>query len=589
LSEPTSITQHPSSCAYDSVTLRAYVACELSDGAAGAVSDHLIGCESCRAEVVRLIDSGVKPFWDSPDYATLDFDHAKHGNTAQFRPLPIDEDKSDLATIAWPRPGFRVRSFVLGRCLGKGGMGAVYEAFDERVGRKVAIKFVDQVDPSDSGHLRAMHEANALAKLSHPDVLSIFDVIVHDGRPMLVMEFLDGITLERWRQGTPVTPRLAARIIQKLANAIDYAHQQRVVHRDLKPANIMLIGESANLARNDAEADLRLKITDFGIARFLGTNAERLTQTGELIGTIDYMSPEQTSRGNQPVGPASDIYSLGAILYSLLTGHPPLVADEPVVALRMIAETEPMPVRMVRPQVPIDLETICMKCLEKSPERRYPSAADLADDLTAFLERRAIKARPLGPAARFLRLCQRNRAITITVTTIFTSLTLLALTGFEWARRERRNAEVQGRLLTAVTNSNRQLREVWRTGLGKMDEAVSAMAVQLFNQGIYLSDTPESQRKAFEVWAELISSYLQREFELNNEWTYFEAEKVGSLLILQSQLKKNVIPQEQMLRYVDRAQSTISRLNQQGLKPPAAQQLSNLFDYFETNPSQMLP
>jgi serine/threonine protein kinase len=158
----------------------------------------------------------------------------------------------------------------------------------------------------------------------------------------------------------------------------------------------MLVGKSAKASRTDVDADIRLKVTDFGVARILDSEATRLTRTGDLVGTIDYMSPEQATGGVSDAGPSSDTYSLGAILYTLLTGRPPLVADDPVVALRMISEMEPLPVRVFAPQVPIDVETICAKCLEKSPERRYGAASDLADDLGAFLEGKPITARPIG-------------------------------------------------------------------------------------------------------------------------------------------------------------------------------------------------
>lgn len=538
------------------IELCQYAACELDAEASETITRHLDACKTCRDQVMALIDSGTRSNWSVSEYlhGPREVDATAAGETWDAIQKRIDAVN--------PRPleqGTQIRQFVLGPRIGKGGMGAVHEAIDQKTGRKVAIKFMEGVENTHSGNVRVLHEAQALAKLSHPEIVLIYDVIADSTRPLLVMEYLDGVTLERWRQGLPVQPRLAAKIVRQMALAIDYAHRQGVVHRDLKPSNVMLIGESAKVARTDADAEIRLKVTDFGVARIVDSEAARLTRTGDLVGTIDYMSPEQATGGITGVGPSSDIYSLGAILYTLLTGRPPLIAEDPVIALRMIAETEPVPVRMFAPQVPIDVETICAKCLEKSPERRYGAASELADDLGAFLEGKPIAARPIGKLTRFARLCLRHRAITTTVVTVVTSLAIVAITGFELARRERENTLVQTRLAKEAQESKEQMREAWHTGLGRMNEAMSETQRNLFSRGIALSGAPEDQRRAFEVWVSLIGDYLQQLGD-DEEWGFFEAQSVGVIIVLQRQLSKELIPRDRLDRFAQKAATTLDRV-----------------------------
>lgn len=297
-----------------------------------------------------------------------------------------------------PLPPPDLPGYELLERLGQGGMGVVYKARQKNLGRIVALKMVlagAHASPEDLA--RFGREAEAVAKLAHPNIVQIFEVGEHDGRPFLSLEFVEGGGLDKKLAGAPLPAREAARLVATVARALHHAHLQGVVHRDLKPANILLT------------ADGIPKITDFGLAR-LGAGSGQ-TQSGDILGTPSYMAPEQAAGRNSAIGPATDVYALGATLYELLTGRPPFRADNALNTLLQVMEQEPVSVRRLQPNVPHDLETICLKCLEKTPGRRYASAADLADDLSRFDEGRPILARPTPAWERGVKWARRRPAL----------------------------------------------------------------------------------------------------------------------------------------------------------------------------------
>jgi ABC-type amino acid transport substrate-binding protein/tRNA A-37 threonylcarbamoyl transferase component Bud32 len=295
-------------------------------------------------------------------------------------------------------PGYE----VLGE-LGRGGMGVVYQARQVKANRLVALKMIlsgAHASPADVARFR--REAEAVARLSHPNIVQVYEVGEHQGLPFFSLEFVEGGTLAQKLSGTPQPAPWAARMVEVLARAVHFAHQRNVIHRDLKPANILLPG--------DKEAPLfSAKIADFGLAKRLEGEAHP-TQSGAILGTPAYMAPEQAS-GGKGVGPAADVYALGAILYECLTGRPPFHAPTPLDTLLQVLEREPAPPRSLCPGVPRDLETICLKALAKAPGQRYASAADLAEDLNRFLEGRPIQARPVGRVERLWRWCRRSPVV----------------------------------------------------------------------------------------------------------------------------------------------------------------------------------
>jgi serine/threonine protein kinase len=312
---------------------------------------------------------------------------------------------------------------VLG-LLGRGGMGVVYRARQVGLDRTVALKMVltgFQAGPKDLARFRA--EAAALARLQHPNIVQIYDVGETEGRPYFVFEFVAGGSLAQYLQGKPQPVRLAAQLVETLARAVHVAHANGVIHRDLKPANILLRDEgegSVGEFRHRSPLAPRLasldpKITDFGLAKCAGGDGEASdvrgpTVTGDLVGTPSYMAPEQAMVTRQPVGPAADVYALGAILYELLTGRPPFTGETPMATVLQVLNNDPVCVTSLRPDVPRDLETICLKCLRKEPRQRYGSARELAEDLRHFLRDEPIRARPVSAAETLWRWVRRHPA-----------------------------------------------------------------------------------------------------------------------------------------------------------------------------------
>jgi serine/threonine-protein kinase len=265
--------------------------------------------------------------------------------------------------------------------LGRGGMGVVYRAWQPNLQRHVAVKLILRGTLASADELsRFQAEAEAAGRLQHPHIVPIYEVANHDGQCYFSMQLVEGETLAEKLADGPLPAREAVRLIATVARAIHYAHTQGIVHRDLKPANILIdaVGEP--------------HVTDFGLAKQLDAGTS-LTRTGAVLGTPAYMAPELASGDRGSVGPASDVYSLGTILYALLTGRPPFQGPSPVDTVLLVLEQDPLPPRLLNPKLERDLEMIVLKCLQKPPELRYASAAALADDLTAYLNDEPISAR----------------------------------------------------------------------------------------------------------------------------------------------------------------------------------------------------
>ncbi|MBI3409635.1 MAG: protein kinase [Planctomycetes bacterium] len=297
-----------------------------------------------------------------------------------------------------PQPLSRLADYEIIKEIGRGGMGIVFQARHVHLGRVVALKMIlggSLAQPEDIQRFK--NEAAAAGQLQHSGIVTLYEVGAHENQPFFSMEYVSGNSLSQRVAVGPLPSRKAAAYLEAVARAVQYAHSRGIIHRDLKPANILLDD-------NDQP-----KITDFGLAKLVATDSDQ-TRTGAVLGTPSYMSPEQAN-GRKDLGPATDIYSLGAILYELLTGKPPFRGETPLATLTLVAEQEPIPPRLLNPEADRDLETICLKCLEKDPRGRYATSESLADDLRHYMSGEPISARRLNVAGRALKWCRRKPAL----------------------------------------------------------------------------------------------------------------------------------------------------------------------------------
>ncbi|HMP04115.1 MAG TPA: serine/threonine-protein kinase, partial [Gemmatales bacterium] len=316
-------------------------------------------------------------------------------------------------------PGFEIE-----KELGRGGMGVVYMAKQTGLERTVALKMILKADfATTEQKLRFQIEAENAARVQHPNIVQVFEIGEHHGQPYFAQEFIDGGSLAEWLKSNRMAPAEAAAFVETLARAVHAAHQHGIIHRDLKPANVLL----ASSARESA--DFTPKITDFGLAK-RHDQTEDLTGSGAILGTPSYMSPEQAQGKTKYVCPPADQYSLGVIFYQLLTGQVPFKADTFPHLLMKIVDEEPTPPRTINPSIPLDLQVICLKCLEKDPLRRYDTTEVLAEDLRNFLDGKPITARPVGRLERTVKWCRRYPAVATLL--VVSTLAAIIASGLAW-------------------------------------------------------------------------------------------------------------------------------------------------------------
>jgi hypothetical protein len=352
------------------------------------------------------------PGWDetrSHEASAPSDDHPKDGEPARVAPvpeqptLPTQPEGNGAVSGASPAPahllstltGRRFGDYELLAELGRGGMGIVFKARQIHLRRTVALKMIlsgDMAGPADL--LRFRSEAEATAALRHPHIVCVHEVGEVNGRPYFSMDLIEGPSLAQRLADGPLPGRVAAGYVAKIARAIQHAHDHHILHRDLKPSNVLLDPED------------QPHVTDFGLAKRLDHTTLH-TQTGAILGTPSYLAPEQAA-GKKGLTPAADVYGLGALLYELLTGRPPFRAETPVDTLLQVLESPPAPPRLLNPKLDRDLETICLKCLEKDPRRRYASAEALAADLERYLAGESVQARSANLMGRIALALERS-------------------------------------------------------------------------------------------------------------------------------------------------------------------------------------
>jgi tRNA A-37 threonylcarbamoyl transferase component Bud32 len=346
------------------------------------------------------------------------------------RPAEVANTAAEAPTVARDATGAEVPvelagpemgDYELVRLIARGGMGVVYGARQKSLNRRVALKMILAGElASEADVQRFRREAEAAAQLDHPHIIPIYEVGEHEGRQYFTMKLVDGETLGKQRVCLRQDPLATARLMATVARAVQYAHEHGMLHRDLKPANILV------------DRDGQPHVTDFGLAKRVRETVDatdaRLTRTGAIVGTPNYRPPEQAG-GKTVLTPAADVYSLGAVLYEILTGRPPFQAETPVDVLLQVLERELVRPRSLNPHVPRDLETICLHALAKEPHRRYASAGEFAEDLSRFGQGREIRAKPVGWLGRGWRWCRRNPGLAAlsTMTTILLFATVLGL------------------------------------------------------------------------------------------------------------------------------------------------------------------
>lgn len=344
----------------------------------------------------------------------------KDGDTTKLTPVPPDQPAWNAETVglvmdatAPEKPAYpRVSGYEIVGILGRGGMGVVYRARQSGLNRIVAMKMVlSGANAAPRQFARFHAEAQAIAQLQHVNIAQVYDVGEHDGLPYYSMEFVDGGTLSHEINGSPLPPSRAADVVMDVARAIGFAHSHGIVHRDLKPGNILMTKDGVP------------KVADFGLVKRLEQDSGQ-TQTGEVVGTPSYMAPEQ-ARSAKDIGALADVYALGGILYCMLTGRPPFIGSSSMETIMQVLNDELVPPNQLQPKTPPDLNTICVKCLQKDPAKRYQSAMELAEDLRRFRAGEPITARPVSRRERVWQWCRRNPRLA--VATSIAALLMLVL------------------------------------------------------------------------------------------------------------------------------------------------------------------
>lgn len=498
----------------DAKTLQRFLIGRISESEAQSLESHLSECPHCSESMDRLpveddlvrdmrrrspllCDDGDQPveliarvqqLWASisSNVAKLneavnhETDAGNGASTATRRPRTQTYDFLEPPQIEGELG--RLGPYRLWRVLGHGGMGIVFQASDARLGRDVALKVLLDARYTDPHYVsRFEREAEALSHLQHPHIVRVYEAGQHRGRPYLALEYISGGTLAEKTAGRPYGIPESATLIETVARAVHYAHTQGILHRDLKPGNILI-----------SATDQRPLVADFGLSK--RTDLTDLTQTGDVLGTPGYIAPELVGRGKESTA-AVDTYSLGAILYDLLTGRPPFRGETPFETLDQARTSEPVPPRRLRPAIPRDLETICLKCLQREPSKRYATAEGMADDLARFLRHEPIRARPISVAERLVKWGRRNPALALLIAVSSLSLVLFVALNLMYSERVRAT-------LVQVQNERNRADE----GYQSARDTLNRMLTRLERRPV--GDAPQLKELQQELLEDALAFYL---------------------------------------------------------------------------------
>ena len=406
--------------------------------------------------------------------------------------------------------GTNVDGYEITRLLGRGGMAVVYQARQLALDRNVALKLIRTGPLATTDDLaRFEAEAAATASLQHPGIVAVHDTGIWQGLHYFSMQLIDGPTLSHKLSTGPLDSREAAQLTVTIAQAVDYAHHAGILHRDLKPSNVIIESETGQPF-----------VADFGLAKLLSTDDSRseLTLSGAMVGTPSYMSPEQAFGDSKRVSPASDVYALGAILYEMITGRAPFRAASPIETARQVIEEQPVAPKLLNSTVPTDLQTICLKALAKEPDRRYPTAKALANDLQRFLDNRPIVARPTSVIESMRLWSRRNRALAGALVLLFITLAAgTVVSSLMWMHSER-NAQRAEQSAGDLRDSRQRLRNSISRFQGRI----------LSDQALHLQMNSELRR---EMFGDVIE-YLDEFASLRTSGSEFDAELTNDYLVV---------------------------------------------------------
>jgi WD40 repeat protein/serine/threonine protein kinase len=467
--------------------LRAFHLGTLAEKEVDGISDHLETCPRCEA-ILRRLDETADPLLSAlrkqvPPSSSLF--RSSSGGRVSGPDLTAPEN--------WPKlPGYETLAVI-----GRGGMGVVYKARQVRLNRLVALKRFRAGKEREVA--RSRFEAEALSRLQHPNIVQIYEIVEQDNEVFLALELIEGGPLGARLKGKPQPPRETAEFLEAVARAVHVAHTYGIIHRDLKPANILLRRENGERRPDDTvpqsrasasallhAAGLVPKITDFGVAKRLASDVGE-TREGDVIGTPAYMAPEQALGKVDAVGPATDVYGIGVILYEMLTGRVPLQGPTTLETLILVRGEEPVAPRRLVPRVPRDLETICLKCLEKDPAKRYGSALELADDLRRFREDEPIQARRTPGWERAWKWAKRRPVVAgLSAALAFVTVVGFLLVAWQWRR-----AEATANAEAAAKTDAQEKGELEKTARMQLEKQAAGISV---DHGVNLCESGEVGR-----------------------------------------------------------------------------------------------